>query len=130
MRDELISATAPGRDEKPPATTLVRFVIKSTRVTRLAGSRSATNKEVSPASSNVRKNGATNPLAITVADPSLSRIFRICPDGEVCSDTYAYCPSSVTTKPTALFSVTAIAVFTPLVRLIWYKWPLAAYSTT
>src|ERR1017187_7029729 len=118
MRDELISAIAPGREEKPLATRLVLFVERSTRVTRFAGSRSATSSDAWAGSPQIRKNGTVRPVTMVVADPSLRRILLMRP-GVVCSVTYAYCRSEVMARPTALFSVTGIGVFVPPVKLIW-----------
>src|ERR1035437_9420774 len=118
IRDEPISAIAPGREEKPPATRLVVFVERGTRVTRCAGSRSATSRDAWAGSPQVRKNGAVRPVTMVVADPSLRRILLIRP-GVVSSVTYAYWRSEVMARPTALFSVTGIGVFVPPVRLIW-----------
>src|SRR5260370_14251727 len=118
MRDDLITALAQGREEQPPARRLVVFVERSTRVTRFAGSRSATSRDAWAGSPQIRKNGAVRPVTMVVADPSLRRIFLIRP-GVACSVTYAYWRSEVMARPTALFSVTGIGVFVPLVKLIW-----------
>src|SRR5260370_33411082 len=89
MRGGLIRGIAPGREEKPPATRLVVFVERSTRVTRFAGSRSATSRDAWAGSPQIRKNGAVRPVTMAVADPALRRIFLIRP-GVACSVTYAY----------------------------------------
>src|SRR5258708_34867288 len=117
MRDELISAIAPGREEKPPATRLVVFVERSTRVTRFAGSRSATSRDAWAGSPQIRKNGAVRPVTMVVADPSLRRIFLIRP-GVACSVTYAYWRSGGMARPTGVFRVPASGVVVAAAQVV------------
>src|SRR5260370_42306652 len=119
MRGGLIRGIAPGREEKPPATRLVVFVERSTRVTRFAGSRSATSRDAWAGSPQIRKNGAVRPVTMVAADPSLRRIFLIRP-GVACSVTYAYWRAEGMASATAVFSGTGIGGFVPLCKLILY----------